>query len=534
MVKDRFGYSCFLFLYSEKFLKKNCASISMHQKFIIGVDIGTTNCKGVIIDTEGSVRAEAQIEHNVIYPQVGWAEHNPEENWWKTFVLVIKKLVSQGKVPSQKLAAIGVTGLGPNLIPIGKNGKPLRNAILYSDTRSVKEIHYLKENYGKEIFELSGNQVTTQTVAPKILWFRNNERENFKETEKILFGSYNYIVYRLTKNFAIDYGTAKWTGLFDGKKLTWDQKICEGLGIPLELLPQTCYATDIVGTVSNDTAQEIGIPPGTPVIAGALDSATETLSAGVMEPGEAIIIYGTTTILKVVIQDFLKDPRLHSDIHCIKPLKYFLGGAMTTTGATVRWFRDNLYKEEKQTCKTAYQILDEEASKIPFSGLIVLPYFMGERTPIFDPLARGVIFGLTLSHTRSHIYKAILEATGYAVAQHIEILRENGINVTKLIAAGGGAKSTIWRQIVSDITNVEQEYCDTLGAPFGVAFLAGYGVGLFDDFQKIKEWIKVKEKNIPNIERHNKYNKYYNLYKNLYNVLKGSFKELYLCNQETS
>jgi xylulokinase len=494
--------------------------IKQGNNVLIGVDIGTTNYKGIVIDSEGKILTEASIPNTISYPKPGWAEQNPED-WWKNFILLIKKLIKSNSFNPRDIVGIGITGLGPNLIVLDKEGISIRNAILYSDTRSVEEINYLRENFGNIIFDVSGNYITSQTVAPKILWLKKNETKNFLKINKILIGSYNYIVFKLTNSVSIDYGTAKWTGLFDGSKLMWREDLCDMLDIPIDLLPPVNHATTIVGDISKNIALKLGIPSNVSVIAGALDSATETLSAGVININDSIISYGTTTIFKVVVPDFKKDLRLHSDIHCIKPLKYFLGGAMTTTGAIVRWFRDN-FTDKK------YEILDEEASKIPVSGLIILPYFMGERTPIFDPLARGVIFGLTLHHTSSHVYKAILEATGFALLQHIEILKENNVTVTKTRVVGGGAKSKVWRQIVSDITGIEQQYCITPGASFGAAYLAGYGVGIFNDFN-VEKYVKVADVTKPRKEYNMIYKKYYEVFKELYPTLKKTFINFYHC-----
>lgn len=492
---------------------------------LIGIDIGTTNCKGIAIDSEGRIIAEVSIPTTITYPKPGLAEQNPEKDWWEKFTLLIKELVKTKSFNPKDIVGIGITGLGPNLIVLDKNGNPIRNAILYSDTRSVEEIDYLRGNYGNIIFEASGNYITSQTVVPKILWLKKNEMQNFLKTHKILIGSYNYIIFKLTGSTLVDYGTAKWTGIFDGSKLVWREDLCETLGISINLLPPVCHATTIVGETLKSVVSELGIPSNIPVIAGALDSAMETLSAGVINVGDSIISYGTTTIFKVVVPDFMKDIRLHSDIHCIKPLKYFLGGAMTTTGAIVRWFKDNFTDKN-------YETLDEEASKIPISGLIVLPYFMGERTPIFDPLARGVIFGLTLHHKSPHIYKAILEATGFALLQHIEILKENNVKVTSTKVVGGGAKSKVWRQIVSDITGLEQQYCITPGASFGAAYLAGYSVGIFKDFN-VNKFIKITDITKPR-ERYNIiYRKHYEIFKELYPMLKKAFVDYYYCLKES-
>ena len=508
--------------------------IELGAPYLVGVDIGTTTSKGLVIDSDGKVASEASFEHDVIFPKLGWAEHDPEKHWWNDFVKITRTLLDKSKIRPTEIRGIGVSGLCPSVVLLNKDGSPIRPAILYSDTRAIKEIKFMKENIGSdEILEISGNQATTQTVAPKILWVKRNEQQNFIKTRMLLSAPYNYIVYKLTGQFSMDYGTAKWFGIFDARKLMWRQDFCDQLGIPSSILPPVYDATHVIGETTEEAARDTGLPKNMPVIVGACDSAVEPLSVGVVKSGDAVFTYGTTGLLKVCCDTLKVVPGLHSDIHCIKPLRYFLGGAMVTTGALVKWFRDQFghpeLKEQEISNVDAYRILDSKAAEIsPGSeGLIALPYFMGERTPIFDPLARGVVFGLTLSHTRVHIYRALLEAVGYALYNHLEILKEHSALPKRIIASGGGARSELWRQIISDIINMPQGYMETPGVPYGAAYLAGYGVGIFKDFKTISEkWVKPVAITKPRPEVHKKYEKFFKVYIKLYPVLKDLYGEL--------
>ena len=297
----------------------------------------------------------------------------------------------------------------------------------------------------------------------------------------------------------------------------------EELNIPANILPGLGWTTEIGGQISNKGAAETGLKPGVPVIIGTCDVAAEAVSAGVFEPGDMVMVYGSTMSYLQCLREPVLNESLFSGIYCL-PECYFRGGATATAGSLTKWFRDNFSDlekmEEKESGINAYQLLSDKLKKLSPdpTGLLVLPFFLGARTPINDEKAKGVIAGLTLSHKKIDIYKALLEGVGYEIKHNLEVLNEDGYPPAKIISVGGGTKSEEWTQIVSDITGVEQ-YCvnQPLGAPLGAAFLAGLGTGIFSDISSLKdEWIEIGRKVKPNPDVHKTYQKYYKLYRDLY------------------
>jgi len=504
----------------------------MGGSLLLGVDIGTSGSKGVLIDTEGRILAEGYAEHDVSRPRSGWAEHDPEEVWWGDFVKITGRILKDSQVDSADVVGICVSGLCPDVAAVDKDGRPVRPGILYADVRPVDEIRVGKESIGdNRSLDTTGNVISTQSTWPKMLWIKRNEPRNWDRTFKFLSG-HSYVVMKLTGEYSQDYTVASMSGLFDSRNLKWDAELVDLAEVSLEKLPHACPAHEVVGEVTSEAAAETGLACGTPVIAGCCDGVASMLSAGVTENGESVFFYGTTGVLLICTDRLVPDPRLMNAVNAI-PGKYVLvGAAMATSGAIIKWFRDEFAPLEKaaerQGGVSAYQALDSQASKVPpgSEGVIILPYFAGERTPIFDPLARGIIFGLLLSHTRAHVYRAALEAVAYGLNHHIEILRELNAMPTKIFAVDGGARSRLWRQIVSDVTEVPQHYISkTPGAPYGGAYLAGYGTGTFHDFETLRAWIEVEETTEPRPEAHRTYAKFYSIYRKMYSRIKDLYVE---------
>jgi xylulokinase len=506
------------------------------SQYLLGIDIGTQNSKGILVNLEGEIFSKLTLGHNISIPQKSWAEHNAEKIWWSDFKKICRSLIKQAQINAKDIVAIGCSGLAPTMLPVDKNGKPLRRAILYGiDTRSSEEIKWINQILGKdEIFKISGQALSTQSVGPKILWFKKHEPQKFKETHKIL-STNSFLIYKLTGKYAIDMSTAIFFGpLFNFQKMKWGDKICDEIGIPFSILPNIYYPAKVVGEVTSKASKETGLSIGTPVIAGAPDTFAEATGSGAIKEGEVFLVYGTT----MTIIACLKYPKTHiklwSNIHYVPNIFTLLGG-MATSGALTRWFKDNFAQDdvesEKKTGISVYHLLSEKAAKISIGseGLIVLPYFSGERTPIDDELARGVIMGLTLSHTRKHLYRALLEGTAYGVEHHLDIMREMSISPKKIIAAGGGAENHTWTQIVSDVTGLKQICIKENGfsAPYGDAYMAGYGAGLFKDFTTLREkWVKIIKTIEPNLKAHKEYKEYYRVYRKLYNHIKEDIHKL--------
>ncbi|MDF3018607.1 MAG: carbohydrate kinase, partial [Thermomicrobiales bacterium] len=338
--------------------------------------------------------------------------------------------------------------------------------------------------FGEEpMFDLGGMALTSQAIGPKILWIQRHEPELYTAAHMFL-GSSSYMVYRLTGEYVMDYHTASYYNpLFDLRHLCWDARFA-GPIVELDRLPKLMWSDQIAGAVTPAAAAETGLKVGTPVTAGTIDAAAEAVSVGVVDPGDMMVMYGTTMFFIHVTGDPVPDPRMWATAFAL-PGRYSVDGGMSTTGALTRWFRDNLAGEEMATeaagGSNAYAALAEAAGRIPpgAEGVICLPYFAGERTPINDPDARGVYAGLTLSHTKAHLYRASLEGTAYGVRHNLETMSAMGAPPRRLVAVGGGAKNPLWLQIVSDVSGLPQDVPErTIGASYGDAFMAGLATGI--------------------------------------------------------
>ncbi len=509
------------------------------MKYVIGVDIGTEGIKGVVLDENLQILERVYIETPAcICPKPGWFEHDAEESWWGGFKKITEKLLQ--KICAEEIIGIGCSGLSPCLLPVDKDGRPLRNAILYGiDTRSKQEVKEMTTILGEEkILDISRRLLTTQSVGPKILWYKKNEPEKFEQTEKI-FTSSNYIVYKLTGEYVIDHNQAfEFSPFYNYCKRNWDREIIRLFNIPFKLFPPLKSPFDIAGFVTQKAAEETGLPVGVPVAVSTADAFAELASIGKLNEKEAVLIYGTTGIIMLIAKEVPIVRDLYVFPYVLSNNLNALGGGMATTGALTKWFRDNFGDLEKLMEKrigvSAYELLSKQAEKINSGsdGLIVLPYFSGERTPINDPLARGTVLGLTTRHSRAHIYRSILEGTAYGFKHHFELFSEYGLKVDRVIACGGGTKSNLWVQIVSDVIGYDQLLFNTpLGSEIGSAYFAAKATGLLDDFQVIRNTIS-SNGNIKRVkvdkDKHNTYEDYYKIYRKLYNNIKDDMHSLAL------
>ena len=475
-------------------------------ELLLGVDVGTSSTKGVLARPDGEVVATAERTHNLSMPRPGWAEHDAEDVWWADFVSICRELL--GKADSG-VAAVCTSGIGACVLPADENGKPLRQAILYGiDTRAEWEIDELNDRYGREaLLERCGSVLTTQAVGPKILWLRRNEPEVWEKTRKFFMAN-SFIAHRITGEYVLDHHSASQCDpLYDVHEYAWIDEYAEEIAPNLPL-PRLLWPAEVVGEVSREGAEASGIPAGTPVAAGTIDAWSEGASVGVQNPGDLMLMYGTTMFMIEVLKEPLHHPGLWGTTG-ILPESHNLAAGMATSGALTGWLR-------KISGDLPYEKLTEEAAAAPpgSDALVVLPYFAGERTPIFDPKARGLISGLTMSHGRGHLYRAMLEATAYAVRHIFEYMREAGGGGERLVAVGGGTKGGLWTQIVSDVTGRPQDLPEeTIGAAYGDALLAARAVGLT---APDADWSKVSAAVEPNEENRDLYDELYLVYRELY------------------
>ncbi len=443
----------------------------------LGIDIGTYASKGVIVDRGGRIIASADKPHRMIVPQPGWAEHRPREDWWDDFTYLSRKLLADSGVAPASIRAVACSAIGPCMLPVDKDGEPLMNGVLYGvDARAAEEIAELTETIGADvILDRCGNALTSQAVGPKILWLKRKRPEIFAKTHKILTST-SYLVYRLTGAIVIDHYTAANTSpLYLVDDLDWSTALADDI-IDIDRLPALAWTTDIVGAVTRRAAEETGLAEGTPVTAGTIDAAAEALSVAVLESGDMMMMYGSTVFIIQLTEARLRDPRLWYAPWLFEGQHASMSG-LATSGTLTHWFRDQLARELDPDTAPIDLAGEAEASPRGARGLVFLPYFSGERTPIHDPSAKGVLFGLNLTHTRGDIYRAVLEGIAYGTNHVIETYVEVGQAPRRILAVGGGTRNRVWSQATSDVCGRNQLICgQTIGASYGDAFLAALAV----------------------------------------------------------
>ena len=478
---------------------------------MLGVDIGTASSKGVLVRADGTIVATATRSHEVSMPRPGWVEHDPQAVWWADFAAISNELTAAVTEP---VAAVGVSGIGPCLLPVDSENRPLRPAILYGvDTRATVEIEQLTQTLGEQaILDRCGSVLTSQAVGPKLAWLRANEPETWAATRRFLMAS-SFIVHRLTGCYVLDHHSAsQCTPMYDPVEHRWIEDWTELIAPGLEL-PQLRWPLDVVGEVQAGAAEQTGIPVGTPVVAGTIDAWAEATSVGVTAPGDVMLMYGTTMFMVEVLDRPRRSPALWGTVGTFPGTHTFAAG-MATSGAITEWIR-------KLTGESSFDPLVAEAQQSPpgSNGLLMLPYFAGERTPLFDPDARGVLVGLTLRHNRGDIYRAALEATAYGVRHNLAAMRDAGGQGHRLVAVGGGTKGGLWTQIVSDVLDAPQQLPrQTMGACLGDALLAAIGIGHIEGGQSpdMSLWNPLATTIEPHPESAAAYERYYALYRELY------------------
>ncbi|MDC0194717.1 FGGY-family carbohydrate kinase [Alphaproteobacteria bacterium] len=496
----------------------------MNKKYYLGIDIGTYETKGVIVNIQGEIIAQSSKRHELIVPQRGWAEHRPLEDWWNDFSYICKDLIKLSNCDPKNIKAVTASAIGPCMLPVDKSGSPLMNAVLYGvDTRSFKEIEELNYLIGqKKIIDFGGNPLTSQSIGPKILWLKKNKKSIFSKTHKIL-NSTSYINYKLTNNYCIDhFSAANFTPFYDIKKLCWSVEIAPNI-INLDILPKLVWTNDFIGKVTIEASKETGLAEGTLITAGTIDAAAEALSVGVINPKDMMMMYGSTMFFISLTKEPIFDNRLWYAPWLFKGEHCSLAG-LATSGTLTQWFRKEFAKEIKSG--NAFEELANEAESSPVgsNGIIFLPYFSGERTPIHDINAKGTFFGLNLTHKRSDFYRSIFEGIAYGTKHVFDTYEELKILPKNLYGVGGGTKNKLWSQTTSDIIRINQTLRKiTYGASYGDAFLSALAC---DDIIKedINKWNPVDNKIVS--KNNIIYEKGYKNFKKLYYNTKDLMKDL--------
>ena len=484
------------------------------MSYTLGVDIGTFETKGVLADASGRIIASAARAHEMLVPQAGWAEHRAEEDWWGDFVHVTREILAAADINPTKIKAVATSAIGPCMLPVDTDGQPLMNGVLYGvDTRAEQEIADLNDQIGEDlIMEVCGNALTSQSVGPKILWLKRNRPEVWEKTARILTST-SFLTFRLTGEYVIDhYTAANFSPIYNVSTLDWTSELTDDIA-GTNLLPRLMWSTQIAGHVTAGAAAETGLAEGTPVTCGTIDAAAEAVSVGTRNTGDMMMMYGSTIFIIQVTDTPVRDPRLWY-APWLMPGQHASMAGLATSGTLTHWFRDQFAKELSR--EDAFPVLAKEASGSPpgANGLLFLPYFSGERTPIHDPRAKGAFFGMNLTHTRGDLYRAVLEGIAYGTGHVIETFRDVGQPPKRVLAVGGGTKNDIWLRATSDIGDVPQVVCEkTIGASYGNAFLAAVAVGLAEA-DDIDRWNPAERTVKPRPDA--SYKRQYPLFKELY------------------
>jgi xylulokinase len=503
------------------------------QTYLLGIDVGTSGSKALLVREDGEVAASATTEYGFSTPQPLWAEQNPAD-WWQATVASIRRVLAESGAGPGELAGVGLTGQMHGLVLLDAAGTVLRPCIMWNDQRTAKECAEITHKVGAaRLLQLTGNPVLPGFTAPKILWVREHEPEVYRRVAKILLPK-DYVRYRLTGEFYGEVSDASGTSLFDVGRRTWSGEMLNTLDIPRAWLPEVTESPVISARVSAATAAETGLLAGTPVAGGAGDQAAGAVGTGIVSEGTVSATIGTSGVVFAASDTYRIEPqgRLHAFCHAV-PGMWHLMGVMLSAAGSFRWYRDTLGGAERAEAQASgrdvYDLLTEGAATVPAGceGLLFLPYLTGERTPYPDPNARGVFFGLTLRHTRAHMTRSVLEGVGYGLRDSLELMRALGLRVQQVRASGGGARSALWRQILADVFDAEIVTLNvTEGAPYGAALLAGVGAGVYGGVRAaVERTLRITGSTEPGPDTP-VYADYYPRYRALYPALAPEFAEL--------
>jgi len=484
----------------------------MNECFL-GVDIGTGSSKATVVDVEGNVLCQASVPHKMSMPQPGWYEQDADRIWWGDFQLLCRKLLSNLPYSKEAIKGLAVSTIGPCVLPLDKGGKPLRPGILYGiDTRAEKEVREIEEKLGREaIFAKTGQDLSSQSCCPKILWIRKNEPEVWQKTSKILTAS-GYLVYKLTGRYTLDiYSAIGYAPIFDLEKRTWDPSLA-GFITEMEKLSELLWSTQVAGELTQKAAELTGLPPGVPVVTGTTDAASEALAAGVEKTGDMMMMYGSSNFF-ILKTENLQPVRSFWASNFLEPGSFVLTGGMSTVGSMFKWLGETFPGRRVAQWENL-------AMKSPpgAGGITTLPYFAGERTPLHDPAAKGVFFGMSLSSTAGDLYRSLQEAVGYGIRHNIEEMEKAGAQADRILAIGGASASRQLMQIITDITGCPQNLAwQKLGACYGDAFLAAVGSNYFNSINEISRWVRMEAEITPSETSKAIYDEGYARYRELYN-----------------
>jgi xylulokinase len=504
------------------------------MQYYIGIDIGTSGTKTVLFDVGGSVIASASAEYPLYQPQNGYAEQEPQD-WADAAIKTLKAVMEKSGVSADDVKGIGLSGQMHGLVMLDSDNKVIRPAIIWCDQRTAAECEEITQKVGAQrLAEITANPALTGFTASKILWVRNHEPENYARCAHILLPK-DYVRFVLTGRYATEVSDASGMQLLDVPKRCWSDEVLEKLGIDRALLAEVYESPEITGTVTAEAAAKTGLSAGTPVVGGAGDNAAAALGTGVAEDGKAFTTIGTSGVVFAHTNDILIDikGRVHT-FCCAVPGAWHVMGVTQAAGLSLKWFRDQFCGAETEASRNMevdpYVLMDKEAAASPVGAnrLLYLPYLMGERTPHLDADARGVFFGLSAIHQKRDMIRAVMEGVTYSLRDCLEVFREMSVDISSMVACGGGGSSKLWRQMLADLfgcpiyTSSSKE-----GPALGAAILAMVGTGAYNSVpEACRAVVKTEKSCEPDSSASPVYEQYYQLYREIYPKLKDQFAKL--------
>jgi xylulokinase len=515
---------------------------------LLGIDLGTSSIKALLIREDGATLASATEEYPLSTPRPLWSEQDPAE-WWRGACQVTQAVIARAGIQPREIKSVGLSGQMHGLTLLDRDGGVLRPAILWNDQRTGPQCEEITRLAGgaRRVLELTANVVLPGFTAPKIVWVRENEPEVYARAAHILLPK-DYLRYKMSGEFATEVSDASGMSVFDVRRRTWSDEMLRALDIPRDWMPRCAESHEVTAAVSAAAARDIGLAPGTPIVGGGGDNAAGAVGNGVVSEGIVSASIGTSGVVFASSERFVMEPdgKVHAFCHAL-PDTWHVMGVMLSAGGSLRWHRDVIATGRLETGDSrsnggaptsnpqspiSYDALMSDASTVPpgAEGLVFLPYLTGERCPYPDPLARGAFVGLTLRHTQAHLARAVVEGITFGLRDSLELVRGLGIRIDEVRAVGGGARSAVWRQMLADVFGTDITLINSSeGGAFGVALLAGVGAGVWGSTREAcNATLKVTARVAPTGDAavSRRYAEMYDRYRELYPALKDSFARL--------
>lgn len=502
--------------------------------FILAHDLGTTGNKATLFGVQGKLLASHFYGYSTSYPRVNWAEQNPDD-WWQAVCASTHKILEKSQLRPEAVKVVSFSGQMMGALPVDKQGIPLRSAIIWADQRAIQQANELREKVGmEEIYKITGHRVSPSYSAAKIIWIRDKEPDLFKKAYKFLQAK-DYVVFKLTERFVTDYSDASGTNLFDLRNKEWSEDILTRIGLSAKVLPQPHPSTNVVGEVTKEAAENCGLLPGTPVVIGGGDGACAAAGAGVIGEKSAYNYLGSSSWVALATREPIHDPKMRTFnwVH-LDPCLYSPCGTMQSAGGSLQWAKEQLCASETEAAQLLgldpYELIDLEIAQSRQRGqnLLFLPYLLGERSPHWNPNAKGAFIGLTAKHTKKDMLRAILEGVCFNLRIILDAFEEQGAKIEKIRVIGGGARGRIWRMVMADVfaKPVLLTAHPLEATSLGAAMAGGVGVGIFQDFSVAQNLVRIVDCQEPNAENATYYMPLFNIFKEAYDFLVPIFDQL--------